>query len=316
MLIRDLAPILFGAERSGTIMVLNACFDGSGKWADPVVTVGGYFGPARVCEKLENEWASALLKAGMVDPDGSAGVFHYTDFGTEHCGYGTGAWAIPKRVDLLKQLGELVSIPDIVLASVSVDRSEYIRFLQNTPHGSIYGPPFSGCAQLVFSLVERVLADRGIQAERVAYIFEKGDRQHEMHRSFDEYEKAHPSLSDKRTLTLVPKREPLAQAADLVSGIVQEVLVRAYGALGFLDNGCMLTPLDKFEKYYAFDGRTGALLKAEDKWPFCFVANRKLFDNVDAAICEAVHRNPSILLDREKPRINQGKRHRQRRLII
>jgi hypothetical protein len=110
------------------------------------------------------------------------------------------------------------------------------------------------------------------------------------------------ALYPRSSKPVLDKSDPLLQIADLISGMVQEVLLLAHSALGFLDNGLMLSNIANFRRYYSHDSRSATLF-AEPPTRYCFVANQGTLTNLDSRMVDAVSRNPKMLLNRiEKPR--------------
>ena len=159
-------------------------------------------------------------------------------------------------------------------------------------------------------LCAAVLGYEGLDHEKVAYIFEKGDRQHEIDRVFIGFEKDHPQLAKKRSISFFPKSTWLLQPADLIAGKIQELLLRAHSKLGFLDNGDRLTHIDSFGRYNSLDGTTEALLKTK-ALHFCFVANRKHYEDADMLIARIFSKRPIVKNFFEKQFANQGKRKKR-----
>jgi hypothetical protein len=303
---RELASIAFGHRGHGIILGLSAYFDASGDAeSDPVITLGGYAAFDEVCtDMIEPAWEAAV---------GKGRVFHLTDFGTPYCQLGSGDWPIQERVDFLKRLAAICRCAPkrLWLFGISVEVQQYEAFLKQSPHAqSVWGPAYSGCAQLCFSLVEEVLHRYKLGDRCVAYVFEKGDRQHELNQSFQEYENRNKDLTNKRSIHFLPKQTVLLQSADLIAGKVQEVVVRAFRKLPSLDNGRMITPLGKFDRYYSFDGTTAALFPDGTSSCFCFVANQKLFIDAEGGIRELFRSQPKVLRKRTKQKANQGRRSR------
>jgi hypothetical protein len=287
---------------------IKAYFDCSGQNDSKILTVGGHLSWDKTCEEIESEWNAALVEQGYCEPDGGPGVFHLADFGTPFCKYGTEKWDIQtKRIPFLKRLAGVINRKDNQIVSFSVETSRYKEFLESSPNPPIWGPEyFTGCALMTLILVETQLDQVGFSKEYVAYVYENGDRQHEMHKAFEEYVAGHPELEDLRRLAFSPKELPLLQGADLTAGKVNEVLGRAQEKLGFLDNGQRLTPVSNFEKYYSFDGTSEALLK-EVAYHQCYVANKSHFQEADRKLVATVRRNPKILerrLKRKLPKIS------------
>ncbi len=276
MLARELSDIVFGYGKHGILMPIKPNFDGSGTDESPVLTVGGYFASDQICSDIETEWNSALIDAGMTEADGTVGVFHLATFGGPWCKYGTGAWSIEKRVELIKHLARIVNRSGNHIVSFSVEKSQYQDFVDNTANKPVWGPCFSGCALMAFSFTELTLDQQHLASENVAYAFEKGDRQHELNHAFMEYDANQPGWDNLRSLTFMPKKAALLQAADLIAGKIQEVLMRANDAIHSLDNGLMLTPLNRFKRYYSHDGTTEEIMR-HSAMHDCYVANKRHF---------------------------------------
>ena len=282
---RELSELFFGTITDGVFIVIKdirAYFDASGKEDTSVLTVGGYVTQSHVAAQIENDWNAVLLEFGFQDAEGNPGVFHLNELGNKKCKFGSGEWDISKRVAFLKKLSGVVNRDMNHIFSVSIETAQYAAYLEQSDYRALYGPSyFTGAALHMFGLIEHKLQERGIIDFPIAYIFEKGDREHEMHMCFNWHEKANPVLKDKRTITFQPKATTLLRPTDLIAGKVQEVLTRAHGALKTLDNGMKLTGVHTFEKYFSYDGTTSAILDSKNRH-MLLVANKKIFHDVDA----------------------------------
>ncbi len=237
MLVRELANISFEYHKHGIVIALKSYIDGSGKdGVDDVVTVGGYFARDETCEWIEREWINVIHSEGIE-------VFHLSEFGTPHCKYGTGSWDLAKKISFLKRLASVINQPSVWFASVSVET--HAALLNSSALCSIHGPAYSWCAQMCLSLIEHLMHLEGVFGEKMAYAFEKGERQHEISYAFKEYENQTPELQDKRTLHFLPKATPLMQPADLIAGV---------------------THIGSFGRYYSHDGTTAALMSSAYSW--------------------------------------------------
>lgn len=279
--------------------MISAYFDASGTEDSAMLTVGGFAANDRTCQLIAREWS--VLMEGR-------GPFHLCDFGTEWCKLGSGSWPLARRVAFLKQLASVVNRDGVGIFSISIDTALYRSFVADSKHPEVHGSSYSQCAQLVFALVECILQRKGLVDESVAYVFESGDRKHELLKSFEEYEKKTPNLRGKRSMRFLPKDTTLLQPADLISGKVQEVLLRAHKALGCLDNGLRNTPIDRFEKYYALDGTSAPIFSQR---AICWISNEKYLRQTDQMIAEVFAENPKLLKVRIKSATNQGKRRRK-----
>jgi hypothetical protein len=139
--------------------------------------------------------------------------------------------------------------------------------------------------------------------EPLAYAFEKGDREHELSKTLNDYEKQRNAPMGPRPHAFPPKDTTLLQPADLISGVVRETLLRAHGALGCLDNGfTSRTMLNTFEKYYSYDGLTSAVVAGHDATG-CFVANPLIFKTLDDVSQRVANNNP-IVIDKRLKQLN------------
>jgi hypothetical protein len=146
----------------------------------------------------------------------------------------------------------------------------------------VYGKEtFTACALFIFGLVELILERSGLSNSDVAYVFEKGDREHEMHSAFSWHESHNPHLKDKRSISFLPKSTTLLQPADLIAGKIQEILIRGHSLIGTLDNGMQVTPVQNFDKYYSFDGTSASVMRSIPIRHSCWIANKPLFHTLD-----------------------------------
>lgn len=82
---------------------LELYFDESGHSADkPLIVMAGYMATADQWLGFAEEWNAALVKAGVVRSDGTAGQFHMTDCETKHGAFK--GWKEPQRRSLLRDL--------------------------------------------------------------------------------------------------------------------------------------------------------------------------------------------------------------------
>jgi hypothetical protein len=272
MLVRRLANISFGFGGHGQFMAISAHYDGSGKEeVNPIITVGGFFADDEVCECIEQEWLRATGGA----------VFHLADFGTKYCKLGSSAWTVQERVTFLKRLGGMVNRPNVNILTASVEVTQYRTFAGNAKYAHIQGPPYSALASLCALLTERTLSVSGLLREQVAYVFEKGEREHELTHTFTDFEKGRGYGYNLRSHHFLSKDSTLLQVADLVSGTAQKVLVRALRELGSLDNGRTVTPFHNFGKYYSKNGVTAAVMPPLSPTLRCVVANKSLFESLE-----------------------------------
>jgi hypothetical protein len=287
---RELASISFGRHRRGVLVPLRAYFDGSGKEGnDPVITVGGFFADASLCTVIEDEWEIAT----------NGEVFHLADFGTVKCQLGSRQWDATKRVEFLKRLASIVNRPGSKIVSASIEVAPYLSFLAKSPHAHVNGPAFSGCAQVCVQVAELLINRLGLFKDRVSYVFELGDRQHELHKAFSDLIDAKTSLRGIRGLSFEPKDTTLLQPADLIAGIVQRCVLSAHSALPCLDGGKSRTSLNVYEHHYSADGVTSSVVSGHD-CDGCWIINPKTFDVLDLTSTDFFERHPNVLTKRLK----------------
>jgi len=301
--VRELADGAFGYGGHGLLMSLRAFYDGAGKKSDPILTVGGYFADDEVCEAIEADWLKAT----------GGKVFHLADFGTQYCELGSHTWTKDERRNFLKMLGVIVNRQDVYIISASAEMSEYAAFLSAASYAKIFGPAYSGLASLCADTTERTLLKFNRLSEKMVYTFEKGEREHELVQTLNDFERRRPQQQrDLRSHLFMPKSTPLLQPADLIAGTVQHVLLRAQADGAQLDNGRICTKIDEFEKYYSKDGVTAAVIPPYNGTMLRFVANRILFHQLDWLTSQLERARPEVLRKRMKQSNNQGKRHRHR----
>jgi hypothetical protein len=269
-------------------VALRVYFDGSGKEEiDPVITVGGFFADAALCETIEDEWEAAT----------GGKVFHLADFGTNKCQLGSGKWDSARRVEFLKRLAAIVNRPGCKIVSASIEVAQYSSFIAKSPHAHVNGPAFSGCAQACVTGTELLINALGRWREHVAYVFELGDRQHELHKMFSDWIDTRSSLNGLRGISFEPKQTALLQPADLIAGIVQKCVKAAHSALPCLEGGKSRTFLDVFEHHYSEDGVTSAVVSGHDR-DGCCIINPKSFSVLDSTSTNFFERHPEVLKKR------------------
>jgi hypothetical protein len=286
---REIAGIVFGRAREGTLVALRVYFDGAGKEDDhPVITVAGFFVGADLAEKIEADWEAATGQR----------VFHFTDFGTQWCKLGSGDWTSQERIAFLKRLASIVNREGVYILSASIEVAEFNKVLFGAVHPQELGPAFSGCAYAALLNLEALLKDEGRRKERVHYVYEKGDREHEINKVFDNFNKRNSKLRDLRTHQFLPKKTTtLLQPADFIAGVVQRSVMNSYAALPCLDNGFARARLHTFERHYSGDGVTAAVVAGHDrdKACKCWVINAKTFNFLDQIGKDFFDKNPDDL---------------------
>jgi hypothetical protein len=287
---RELASIAFGRSRKGILVALRVYFDGSGHEGDhPVITVGGFMAESSICEDIEQDWEKAT----------NGNLFHLKDFGTNRCKLGSRSWNEDERSAFLKRLAGIVNRSGVYIISASLEVDAFNKTLSAAIHPGEIGPAFSGCAYAAFAFVENVLMREERERQKVNYVFEKGDREHEISNTFRDLDDKTSSLSGLRGCAFQPKRLTLLQPADLIAGIVQRCLMRAYTALPSLENGRSRTPFNTFERHYSDDGVTAAVVSGHDS-EHCWVANPPMFQQIDKTAKEFLEKRPAYSKKRAK----------------
>jgi len=288
----EMAAVAFGhsGNRKGTFLALYHYLDGSGKEdAHPVITVGGFLADYDVCREIEQEWKDATGDR----------VFHLADFGTPSCALGSRQWNQTERANFLKRLAAIINRKGCHILSMSLEVAPYNALLAVNAHAHVNGPAFSACGQASIALAEFILAKEARQKQRVEYVFEKGDRQHEILKMVSDWDDTHSILSGLRGLSFYPKQTTLLQPADLIAGIVQRCVLSAHDSLPCLDNGFSRTALHNYERHYSQDGVTAAVVSGHDR-ESCWVVNPKTFTVLERVSTEFFERHPEVLEKRLK----------------
>jgi hypothetical protein len=297
----ELAGIFFGRGRKGGIVALCAYFDGAGdEGQDAVITVAGYYAESTLCETIEREWEEATQNR----------VFHLKDFGQPHCKLESFKWTGDQRRAFLKKLAGIVNRPGVGIISSTVEVEHFYKKLATTAHPNEIGPAFSGCAYAAVAITEFQFMKELKQGEEVRYVFEKGDREHEMSNLFADLAKKDSKMFGLRGHAFEPKKTTLLQPADLIAGIVQRCALRAYEPLKSLDNGMAYTFLNTFERHY--DEVTCAVVTGHDD-KTCWIVNAKSFEYLDLISKAFLEEHPEQLSKRKKrytykPKGNKSKR--------
>jgi hypothetical protein len=288
--VHELAGCAFGRNREGGIVALRVYLDGSGKENDhPVITVGGFLADSSLCEDIERDWEVAT----------GGRVFHLAEFGTSHCALGSRSWSLSKRVEFLKRLASIVNRPGCKVISASIEVVPYNDMLAKSPHAHVNGPAFSGCAQSAVQVAEFILMKENRREQKVRYVFEKGDREHEVVKMMQDWDDVKSPLSKLRGYGFEPKETTLLQPADLIAGVIQKCMLAAYNALPCLDNGLSRTALHNYERHYAPDGVTSAIVSGHD-CDGCWVINSLTFSELDRISTGFFERHPKVLAKRMK----------------
>lgn len=290
--VREIAGLL-GRSRKGVFLslALRVYLDGSGKEdSHPVVTVGGFLADEDICENIERDWEKAT----------GGRIFHLRAFGTKSCELGSHAWSKTERSEFLRRLAAIVNRAACRIVSISIEVAPYNSMLVKSPHAHVNGPAFSACAQAGIAVAEFVLKKENRHKQKVHYAFEKGDREHELHKMVSEWSETEGELNGLRSLGFYPKSTTLLQPADLISGIIQRCLISAHAALPCLDNGLYSrTALHNFEHHYSSDGVTTAVVSGHDR-EHCWVINPKTFTVLDHISTDVFAQHPKLLEKRLK----------------
>jgi hypothetical protein len=140
-----------------------------------------------------------------------------------------------------------------------------------------------------------LLQRTGTHKQKLEYIFEKGDRQHELAKMVSEWKEiGDGDRGGLRSLSFQPKATTLLQPADLIAGVVQKCLMSAYTALPCFDNGLSRTALFNYERHYSADGLTAAVVGGHDR-EHCWVINPQTFRVLDQISTDFFRRHPEVL---------------------
>jgi hypothetical protein len=139
----------------------------------------------------------------------------------------------------------------------------------------------------------------GNQHIQVKYVFEKGDREHEIANVFADLEKNDSKFFGLRGHSFEPKQTTLLQPADLIAGMIQRCLIAAHRPLCSLDNGFPYSRLNTFERHYSPDGVTTMLVAGHDKTT-CLIHNARTFMYMNEMSNEFFELNPAQLEKRKK----------------
>lgn len=288
--VREIAGLNFTHDRWDVLVSLKFYLDGAGKEdANPVITVAGFYAESGLCDQIEKDWLQAT----------GGKPFHFTDFGQPSCQLGSAAWPSGERIAFLKRLAGIVNRSNCNVTSVSLEVAEFNKTLGNLEHPQEIGPAFSACAYASVAFAESRFMNQGTQRQRIDYVFEKGDRQHELVKVFGDWDEKNSKLSGLRGISFYPKQTALLEPADLIAGVVQRCALRGFKALSTLDNGLARTQLNTFERYYSGDGVTAAIVSGHDT-DKCWIANAKNFKFLDGVSKEFFQRHPEQLPKRRK----------------
>ncbi|MGB8114769.1 MAG: hypothetical protein WCF22_13400, partial [Candidatus Sulfotelmatobacter sp.] len=197
-------------------------------------------------------------------------------------------------------LGRIVNRPGVNIISSSLEVAPFNEFLAETENPQEVGPAFSACAYAGIACSEFILLTDGRQSLKVKYVFEKGDREHEIANAFADLEKNDSNFFGLRAHGFQPKQTTtLLQPADLIAGMIQRCLITAHRSFRSLDNGLGFVRLNTFERYYSSDGVTAALVAGHDT-KTCYIHNARAFMYMNEMSTEFFKQNPGQLEKRKK----------------
>jgi hypothetical protein len=211
----------------------------------------------------------------------------------------------------LNRLGRIVNRDGVSIVSNSVEVSEYRSFLSAASYKEVFGTAYSGLAIMCASMTERTVIAQKRFKEKVAYIFEKGEREHEIAHTLNDFEKRRTyEFRQLRSHHFLGKDAVILQPADLIAGVVQQVLLRAIRSLHTLSNGRAFTLFDEFKDYYSGDGVTASVIPSYNGFIHRVVANRLAFQHMDERTVKVLADHPDILDSRLRVIRNRGKKGR------
>jgi hypothetical protein len=223
--------------------------------SDKIITVGGYMADSELCEEIEDEWEEATGRR----------VFHLADFGTRYCLMGSGEWPVPTRNEFLKRLAGIINRDGVTVFSGSLRTEDFYKAIHAVKFPGEVGPMFSACAYWNMAFTEMRLTLLGKFSEKVRYVFEKGDREHEITNIFRDIEKNDDRRFGKRGYGFEPKETTLLQPADFIAGTIQRCVLRGRDAISLLDDIGGHIELRKLSAYYDSGGVTLALVSEYDR---------------------------------------------------
>lgn len=271
----------------GVIVTLLAYFDGAGDEAkDSVITVAGYYADSVLCETIKREWEEATQNR----------IFHLKDFGQPHCKLESYKWTGNERREFLKKLAGIVNRPGVGIISSTVEVAHFYKNLAKAIHPNEVGPAFSGASYTAVAITEFQFMKESKHGEEARYVFEKGDREHEISNLFLDLAKNDSEFYGLRGHAFEPKKTTLLQPSDLIAGVLQRCALRAYQPLQSLDNGLAYTYFNSFEHHY--DETTRAVVTGHDKT--CWVVNAKSFEHLDMISTAFLEAHPEQLPKRKK----------------
>ncbi len=300
-----IGPLASSCERR-IIAVFSFYADASGTdAANRVLAVSGYIAPDVIWHKIEREWHLALAGTGI-------DYIHMKSFGTPHCKFGTGKWNNAKKNALLIRLVNILNTWAHRSTSIAVHKIAYTQRVKELETADVIGPEYSGCAQSMLGYVELWAQERSY-AGPLSYVFEDGDRKHELLHAYGEIRKQWKQItgSENRTISFLGKGSPALQAADILAYETTDIFSRALSKHGTLRGPLNLqgTPVEIFADLF---NPIQAELFGPHSVPFhCAILNEKFWSKLDSSLSGTETINPGLLKKRRKRASNQGKRNRR-----
>ena len=279
---------------NGLIVVFKYAADASGSDDLPILTVAGWIADDEVWARIEADWATAL--------NGKIPFLHMRTFGTPHCKHGTGSWPKDKREELLRKLSRLLRLRCTKAFGAAVVQAEYRAFMATSKYADVWGSPYSGCAQSALAYVEGWAHQWGV-ADKLAYVFEDGDRKHELLHAYDEARRtAIKQFGNvgERSLAFLGKESVALQAADLIAYEFRDVLQRALSQRGNLNAGPDKTASEVRYLQKFFTDRQDVLFHPNGCPFFCVILHNGHWREMDVAFEAAEKIRPDMLTKRRK----------------
>ncbi len=184
----------------------------------------------------------------------------------------------------------------------AVVQSEYNAFMSTSKYRDVWSVPYSGCAQSALAYVEG-WANQWEVAEKIAYVFEDGDRKHELLHAYDEAKRTAVRLYGKaadRSIAFLGKQCVALQAADLIAYEFRDVLQRALQRRGNLRAGPDQTASEVRHYANLFTSRQQKLFGPDGCAYFCVILHEDHWREIDAGMEAAEKQRPEMLNRRRK----------------
>jgi hypothetical protein len=312
VLLQELASVVFSKGTNGSMAFFKLASDASGNEGMRFVTVSAWIALDSQWADLENVWTSFLIEHGV-------GHLHMRSFGTPDCKFGTGAWPANKQESFLLKLVHIAQSNTRHCWSMSAETKVYSRVKGISANQDMLGPTYSGCAQSLLARVEKWLTSHQLQFDKMAYIFEDGDRKAEIIHAHDEVKRELKMLipvfpEEQRSISFLGKNCVPLQVADLLCHPINRLLESAFALNGTLltKPGASISYLQAYRDL--FDPLQSALLDHRRFSQECYVMHEGAWREILSHIDTAIRANPQIATRRRKAKANQGKGRRPRRV--